>query len=217
MPQASLFKWRDGRGWLILAGGGTPGNDVETLALQKTPPGDPVVYIFAASDIEQGDKHLNILEDAGAASGYLLDVIAEDDVTIREQLKEAGLVILGDGANLAGLRGGLVGAAIETIEKAYAEGASILAIGAGAALLGAHYLNDKGELRPGFGWLHDSIIIPPNSTIETEPILIQHPENYVIALGRESALAFGPNGEVERWGEAGTRIALGKSYLNKGT
>lgn len=217
MPQASLFKWRDGRGWIILSGGGVHGSDVETLALQKTPPGDPMVYIFAASDIEEGDKHLNVLEDAGAASGYLLDVTAEDDLTIREQLKEAGLIILGDGANIGGLRGGLVGAAIETIQHAYEEGASILAIGTGAAMLGAYYLNDKGELRPGFGWLHDSIIIPPASTIETEPILIQHPENYVIALGKESALAFGPNGEVERWGDSGTRIALGKSYLQRGT
>jgi hypothetical protein len=123
------------------------------------------------------------------------------------------LIVLGDGANIAGLRGGLTGAAIETMGSAHSDGASVLAIGTGAAMLGSHYLNDKGELRPGFGWLEGAIIIAPQQNVETEPLLLQQPQHYVIALGRESALAFGPSGEVERWGEATTKISLGKSYM----
>jgi len=218
MPTANIFTWKDGRGWLILSGGGIQGSDPEAQALAKIPAGDPVAYVFAASDIEAGDQHLADLEDAGAPAGYLLDVTSEDDATLRAQLNEAGMILLGDGPNVAALRGGLVGAAAEAMQSAFAEGAVIFGIGAGAAVLGAYFVAAQGDLRPGFGWLTNAIILPTGGTFPLEDakvqkLLIEHPECYVIALGDESALAFGPDGQVETWGERRLGVTLGTAYI----
>lgn len=213
MPQISLFNWRDGDGWLILSGGGEPGSDVETLALNKVHPGLTMAYIFAASDVETADRHLTALEDAGAPAGFLIDVVSEDDQTIADLLKNIGLAVIGDGPKIGGLKGALTGVTITGLETAFEEGACILGIGTGAAVWGDYYVNEKDEVRPGFGWLSKAIILPPDSQINDKALLEQYPDCFVIALGEESALAFGPNGEVERWGEAGTRFTLGKTYV----
>ncbi len=218
MPTANIFTWKDGRGWLILSGGGVEGSDPEAQALAKIPAGDPVAYIFAASDIEAGDQHLAALEDAGAPVGYLLDVTTEDDATIRAQLTEAGMILLGDGPNVAALRGGLVGAAAEAMQSAFDEGAVVFGIGAGAAVLGAYFVTVQGDVRPGFGWLANAIILPMGETFPLEgakiqKLLTEHPECFVIALGDESALAFGPDGQVESWGERRLGVTLGKAYM----
>jgi hypothetical protein len=188
------------------------------MAINKCPPGLPIVYIFAAGTIEAADQHLTALDDAGATTGYLLDVTAEDDDTIRDHLRDAGLVILGDGERIGALRGGLSGAAIETLESAYGRGAVIFGIGVGATLLGQFYLNENGELKAGYGWLSGAILIPESATIDAarvSTLLAQHPDCYVIRLARETALVFGGAGQVERWGAHPMGITLGQHILSQ--
>lgn len=218
MPTASVFTWPEGRGWLILSGGGTYGNDPETQALNKSPAGGTLVYIFAAGNADAAERHLYALEDAGAPPGFMVDVAGEDDETIREQFRFAGVILLGDGPDQGALRGGLTGAAIEAMRDAYAQGAAVLAEGAGSVVLGAYYLNARGELRPGFGWLEKAIIVTARIAEQTDPevlrrALLDHPDCYLILIGLDSALAFSPEGSVESWGERKIGITLGKDFL----
>src|SRR4051794_20355184 len=101
MPTKNVLSWRDGGGWLILSGGGDPesvdNDEIEAEALARVQAGDPVAYIWAAGDVEDADSHLSALEDLGAPTGYLVDILTEDDDTLRTQLSDAGLIILGDG------------------------------------------------------------------------------------------------------------------------
>ena len=214
MAQGNVFRWRDGEGWLILAGSGSPGSEVESNAIQKAFPGKPVVYIWAASDADSADQHLSVLDDLGASTGYLLDVNTEDDQAIHAALDDAGLIILGDGPDISALRGGLAGVAIESIEAAYQEGATVLAIGVGAAILGSRYLNAQNEIKTGLSWLEQSFIVPsgiPQTTISEH--LKAEPNSYSLMIGSDSALAFGPDGEVEVWGARQIRVTFGSNVI----
>lgn len=218
MPHVNIFQWHDGAGWLILAGGkaGTVSvEEVETLALGKTLPGEPIAYIHAAGNVETADRHLAALEDAGAPTGYLVDVQTEDDDTLREQLAQAGLIIVGDGPDLGALRNGVTGAALEGIGQAFARGSSVLAIGGGAAVFGQNFETD-GQIREGLAWLVRALIIPnyqaDRDTPQVRSLLEQLPDLYSLNIGPESALALGPNGEVELWGENAVGVTLGAAY-----
>src|SRR5258708_12273197 len=113
MPQANVIRWRDGAGWLVLSGGGdiesAEVGEIEAEALARVPAGDPVAYIWAATDVETADKHLTALEDLGAPTGFLIDVLTEDDATLREQLAVVGMVIIEDAPNLTEFQSGLLG------------------------------------------------------------------------------------------------------------
>ncbi len=218
MPQSNIFKWRGGEGWLILAGGGESGDEIESNALSKVAAGDPLAYIWAASDVEKADEHLSALDELGAPTGYLVDVLSEDDDTIRVQLAQAGLIVLGDGPNVGMLRSGVVGAAIDGIGKAYERGAIILAIGAGAAVMGQQFLSGAGdELKPGFGWLERAIIlpnyIPEEDAGRMRAALLKQPEYFGLGLGEHSALAFHADGTVETWGERKISVILGAAFI----
>src|SRR5260370_11624888 len=123
MPQANVIRWRDGAGWLLLSGGGdfrsADTGHVEAEALARIPAGDPVAYVWAAGDVEAADQHLEALIDLGAPTGYLVDVLTEDDDTLRKQLANAGMIVFGDGSNALELRSGVFGAALEGISPAY--------------------------------------------------------------------------------------------------
>jgi hypothetical protein len=204
---------------LILAGDGSGSGavgEVETLALAKATPGEPIAYIHAAGDVEAADQHLAALEDAGAPTGYLVDVQAEDDDTLREQLAQAGLIIIGDGPNPGALRNGLIGAALNGIGEAFDRGSSVLAIGAGAAIFGQKFRSGE-QVREGLGWLERAIILPNYDPERDAPImravLMQYPDSFGLGIGLESALAFGGSGEVEAWGMRKLSILLGAALL----
>jgi len=216
MPQANVIRWRDGAGWLVLSGGGdfegTEAGEIEAEALARVPAGDPVAFIWAASDIEVADRHLTALEDLGAPTGYLIDVLTEDDATLRDQLSVAGMVVIEDGPNVSELRSGLLGAALEGISAAYERGAVILGIGQGAAFLGSVYEN-----QPGLEWVESAVIVPhydaENESAQLRDLLTAHPENYGLGIGTGSALALGPSGEVIAWGRQQVTVALGSKAV----
>src|SRR5579859_3473847 len=117
MPQANVIRWRNGTGWIVLSGGEDSSSadttEIEAEALARVAPGATVAYIWAAGDVEDADEHLSALEELGAPTGYLVDVQTEDDDTLRRQLSETGLIVLGDGPNASQLRSALLGAALE--------------------------------------------------------------------------------------------------------
>jgi len=208
MPQVEVLRWQNGEGWLVLSGGGDVAGDIEAQALAHVPPGEPLAYIWAAGDVESADQHLDALDDLGAPTGYLVDVLTEDDDTIRNQISNAGLIIIGDGPNVKQLRSGLLGAAVEGMVAAFERGAVILGIGQGAAILGSFMVDQAG-----IGWVEGAAIAPRYNqegvAAQLHDLLLKHPEAYGLGIATGSALALGPNGEVEAWGERQVTVKLG--------
>jgi hypothetical protein len=213
VPQVNVIRWRDGAGWLVLSGGGEHGTDIEAQALARIGPGEPIAYIWAAGDVESADTHLAALDDLGAPTGYLVDVLTEDDETIKRQLSDAGMIILGDGPHLEQLRSALAGAALEGLSAAFARGGVILGIGAGAAVLGSFLGITKDA--PGLGWVEGAIIAPHYDRADVlarlRDLLQQHPAAYGLGIGPESALALGADGRIEAWGDRQITVTLGHS------
>ena len=223
MPQANMIRWREGAGWLVLSGGGdfqsAETGEIEAEALARVAAGDPMAYIWAAGDVESADKHLEALHDLGAPTGYLVDVLTEDDDSLRNQLASAGLIVLGDGPNVKALRSGVLGAALEAIGSAYERGAVILGVGQGAAVLGS-IMPDQ----PGVGWIEGAAIMPgyedDKAVAQLRDLLAKSPGAYGLGIARGSALALGPGdagsqGEIEAWGKRQITVTLGRDFTAK--
>jgi hypothetical protein len=218
MPQVNIFRWRPGNGWLVLCGGGPLGSDdmlsVEAKMLSHTVSQGPVAYIWAASDVEAADRHMESLRDLGARTGYLVDILTEEDDLLFRHLNEAGVIILGDGPQTETLRQALVGAALRGMEDAFSRGATIYTVGQSSALFGS-YAVDNDALISGFNWLAHSIIMPTYTPPETDGLrgwVRQVPNGYGLGLGQGAALALGPTGEVEVWGSAAITVSLGRGF-----
>jgi len=213
MPQVQVIRWREGAGWLVLAGGGNGDDDtsdIEAQALTKIRMGEPIAYIWAAGDADSADEHLSALIDMGAPTGYLVDIVSEDDDTISAQLVEAGMIVLGDGPKPDALRSALAGATLDALDTAYQRGAVILGIGVGATLLGSVVENDK----PGLGWLENAIVVSRYGTNgrseKMRELLGRHGTSYGLGIHAGSALALGPQGELEALGNRQITVSLGR-------
>jgi hypothetical protein len=218
MPQAHIFRWQAGIGWLVMSGGGPLESDdnlsIEAAMLGHTVSQGPIAYIWAASDIENADRHMDVLRDMGARTGYLIDILTEEDDVLFRHVSEAGIIILGDGPRQEILREALVGSALRGIEEAFSRGATLYAVGESAALIGA-YAAGSNTLVPGFGWLAHAVILPgytPDQADRLRSQVQQVPNGYGLGLGQGAALALGPVGEVEVWGNKAITISLGQSY-----
>jgi hypothetical protein len=216
MAQNNVLRWHDGRGWLILSGGGDSLSDVRALALGRAAADGGVAYITLGSQTGLGEKALADMEDLGAPPGYLVDVLSEDDETITAKLSEAGIVVIEGGAETDDLRSSLIGAAIDGIQTAFQNGAVVLAEGSAASIFGAWVLLESDELTSGFEWLENGLIIPGITSIAesavAQDILLRQPGAIAVGIGEGSALALGPDGEVEPWGQRQVTVALGKEY-----
>lgn len=218
MPQVNIFQWRDGAGWLVLSGGGEWESDdnqnILARILSRTISQGPIAYIWAASDIETADQHLDELSDLGARTGYLVDILTEQDDVLFQQISEAGVIILGDGPDPDTLREALVGVAMRGIEEAFRQGATIYVVGHSTTMMGAYLFQDS-QLVPGFSWLTNAILMPGYTTAQADDLrelVLQVPNSYGLGMGQGAALALGPYGEVEVWGNAAITVSLGQGY-----
>jgi hypothetical protein len=156
------------------------------------------------------------MEDLGAPSGYLVDVLTEDDTVIHSKLAEASMIVIGGDASVTNIRSVLLGAAIAGIQQAFENGAVVLAEGPGAMVFGAWVLQDDGQINSGFGWLRGSLIVPGIASVSESPVtrivMAAQPSAIAVGIGAGSALALGPDGAVETWGEQQVSIALGPTF-----
>jgi len=214
MPQVNIFQWRDGAGWIVLSGGGLWESEdnlnIQARLLGRTVSQGPIVYIWAASDIETADHHMDVLRDLGARTGYLVDILTEQEDVLLQQLSEAGIIILGDGPNSETLHEALVGVGLRGIEEAFRQGATLFAIGQSAMMMGAYQVQ-ANQLLPGFNWLANAILMPDYHAEQADglrELVHQIPNSYGLGMGQGAALALGPYGEVEVWGNAAITVSL---------
>jgi hypothetical protein len=127
------------------------------------------------------------------------------------------IVIVGDETTDSyTIRSGLVGAAQRGIQQAYAQGAVILVEGNAAQVFGQWSLNPEYKLVPALEWLENTIVIAGKESVAEAPgvrtALYDQPEAVALGLMPGSGLAFGPDGELQPWGEQKVSVALGRAY-----
>lgn len=209
MPSFSVFRWREGRGWLVLAG--SPQEETRAHILSRSAADGAVAVVALTAGA--ADSILYDLEDMGAPAGYVVDVAWEADDDIRYRIGEAGVVVISAGGDPDAVRSALAGAAIEGIDQAFQNGGIVLAEGAAAQAFGGWLLSD-GAVPDGFDWLENCIIEigPPPVGGEALAVLEMHPEGVALALADDAAVAFGPDGQVELWGSRRVAVTLGAAY-----
>ncbi|MBZ0309816.1 MAG: Type 1 glutamine amidotransferase-like domain-containing protein [Anaerolineae bacterium] len=218
MPQSSIFSWQDGAGWLVLSGGGNFKNnetlDIDSAVLSRTVSNSPLAYIWAAGDADTADLYLDYLDELGGRTGYLIDIASESEKSVYEQLKDAGIIVIGDGQDVQQLHNHLHSGLLKAMTEAYENGATIYGQGQGAAFLAAWMNTGRTGLQPGLGWLANSIIVP-YYTPEQQPQVKTWlhdvlPTAYALGLGKGAALALSPDGQVEVWGNQNITVLLGQ-------
>lgn len=210
-----ILRWPDGRGWIVLSGGDDEGSAIRAQALRLIPTTDGAVVYIGLSE-SSSDETLDDMEDLGAPTGYLVNVLAEDDDSIRRQIGDAGLLMIDDTEPTDTLRSSLIGAGEQGMRAAYERGAIVLAEGSNARMFGKRLLDEKGSLVEGFNWLQNALILPGITSLRQSEIA-QHvlgtdADAIVIGIGGGSALALGPDGAVEIWGNRQVTLALGRNY-----
>lgn len=214
MASNAALQWQDGRGWLVLAGSASDAVRARALAITAADGG--IAYLATQGANAAAEQILTDMEDLGAPSGYLVDVLTEDDPVIQSKLAEASMIVIGGDPSVTNVRSALLGAGIAGIQEAFENGAVVLAEGPAAMTFGAWLLQDDGQINSGFGWLSSGLIVPGIASVSESPVtrivMAAQPSAIAIGIGAESALALGPDGEVQTWGEQQVSIALGPTF-----
>lgn len=214
-PQPSLT-WPDALGWLVLSGGGEDNDVVRAQTLQRLKPEGGVAYLGLRENAL--DAVMDDLDDLGAPTGYLVNILTEDDPQIEASLREVSLIVLDGQEAPARLYDALQGAALDAVYSAYLSGAVILAEGGAASLFGAHWLDSSGALRKGAGWLRDSLILPSIADRAAlrpaaQRTFDEYPNALAVGIPHGSALVLGPDAHLELWGEKPVAVTLGPGYV----
>jgi len=212
MTANQVFQWPDGVGWIVLSGGREVASDVRAQALSRARSHGGVAYI--GLDVDDDEDILEDMAELGAPTGYLVNIMTEDDETIRARLAEAAVIVIPGDFDLPTLRSALLGAGVAGLLAAFEGGALILAEGQAAALFGAAVEFQDGSVAEGFNWVEDSLILPGVRSVSQSALardyLGSRRVRIAVGIGDGSALALGPTGEVETWGQRQVTIALGQ-------
>lgn len=214
MPSRNVFRWIDGRGWLVFCGGDDGTGEVRAIALERASAGVSVAYIWVGSDA--GEAVLDDMESLGGPTGYVVNVMTEDDETIERLVSEAGMVVIGGDAPLSEIRAGLMGAAVDGIHTAFENGAVILVEGPSISVFGAWMVLENDNIVDGVAVLENAVLLSDVTSAaaseEGRVALRAQPAAIAVGVGRGAALALGPEGEVETWGLQQVSVALGSHY-----
>ncbi|MCB9451991.1 MAG: hypothetical protein H6672_11165 [Anaerolineaceae bacterium] len=214
MASNNVLRWRDGRGWFVFSG--STGSDVVRAAALGRASADGGLAYVCMGAADACEQVLEDLEDLGAPSGYLVDVLSEADDAVREKLSEAGIIVISEAGDAGAIRSALMGAAAEGILAAYANGALILLEGAAVAVAGNWIALDNGDVLTGLSWVDSAVFVPGAARVSDFPevrgVLVDQPEAVAVGIGADSALVLGPDGEIETWGRRHISIVLGSGY-----
>lgn len=217
MARNNVLRWLDGRGWLVLSGGYVSGSEIRATALGRAAADGGVAYLNLGGEVGSGEHALSDMDDLGAPPGYIVDVLTEDDETIQTKLADAGIIVVEAGANLTDVRSAVLGATSRGMQTAYQNGAVVLVEGLSIGVFGEWVMLESGTLASGLKWLENGVLLPGITAVSESEIgktvLNRQPSAIALGIGIGSALALGPDGEVETWGGKQVTIALGRNYI----
>jgi hypothetical protein len=216
MAETPLLRWiASADGWLIFSGGHTPGSEIRASALARAIGDGAVAYISFADDL--ADSIMDDMEDLGAPTGYLVDVLSEDAATINALLQPVSLIVIESGDSVNDAYRGLAPGTIQAIRAAYESGATIFVEGLAVNLFGRWVVADSGQILDGLDWVQNTFIEPEsrgaNDSRAVQAVLQQNPDAVAVNVASGSALALGPGNAVEIWGEdREVTLSLGSDY-----
>jgi len=227
MTQAGPLRWRRGKGWLVLVGGGrwSTTTAIDRRAIDAMADETPIVFVPAAGGApDDGESFLAHYASLGAPPGYVLPIrdrsSAGDPANVR-RLTQAGLIYFGGGDTRL-LLDTLTGTpALDAVAAAYAAGAVVVGMSAGASALAAWGVSsDPGAgLLKGWGWLPNAIAAPHYAPAQADALhaaLREHPKLLGLGIPDDVALALGPDAEVFTWGHGQITVALGSKFDAEG-
>jgi len=218
MPQRGPLQWIDGEGWLILSGGGdwrkgeTDAIDAHILSIANLD--RPMVVLLSEDDQESGHSILEHYAALGGPGGEILTLGGAQRQALNKPrflslIAEAGILYLGGAEPWILARSLQNTLALAQILKGYGTLQELLIVGAdgGAAALGAWIAKPGPEIvaAPGLGLVRTAIIAPhfantrEDSTLRSQ--LQLHPSFVGLGIPCGAALALGPQGQVETWGQ----------------
>ena len=206
MGKAGPLRWRDGKGWLVLVGGGKPEDISHILraAVEAMSDESPAVYVPTASAASNGDHAISQriiaqIETLGGPAGYVAPIFTHTDATdLRNarRLAQAGLVYLGDGTAQQLITALSNTPTLDAMTAVYEAGAVVVAAGAAACALGARGLCEQEMV--GWGWLPDALICPHyTKDSKLREAVKAHPECLGLGIPEGTALALGPDNQVQ--------------------
>lgn len=218
MPIQGPLHWLDGEGWLVLLGGGdwrngsTDQADAQLLSVANLD--RPMLILMAEGSRTAAEETLEHFTTLGGPGGeaYTLETLTRDYLEtpgFLTLLMEAGILYLG-GENPLPLVNTLVNTeAFRQIVEGYStlQGLTIVGAAAGAAALGHWVFTSRPPYQQvlGLGFVMNTVVVPHFTRTEDSPILRALPKlgDSLLGLGVPdgTALALGPNGQVEMWGE----------------
>ncbi len=219
MPRRNPLEWVDGQGWVVLSGGGAwqygETDLVDTQVLSIANLDRPMLVMLDEGKRAEAEGILEHYINLGGSGGecVLLSQLKPQHYQapkLHEFLGEVGLLYLGGNSPLALARALHNTPLIEQIVKGYAtlQGLIVMGVGAGAAALGA-WVGDPQQPEqdaPGLNFVRSAIIAPhftdTESAVDLRARLQRHPGFVGLGIPRGTALALGPQGQVETWGYA---------------
>jgi cyanophycinase-like exopeptidase len=221
MGKAGPLRWRDGRGWLVLTGGGKPKDISHILraAIEAMSDESPVVFVPTASAAPDGDhdtsqRILAQIETLGGPASYVAPIFTHTDATdLRNvrRLAQAGLVYLGDGLAQRLVTTLSDTPSLDALVAAYEAGAVVVAAGAAACALGARGTCEQEIV--GWGWLPDAFICPHYTQASTLREAVKaHPECLGLGIPQDTALALGPENQVQTLSASGQQVTVILGY-----
>lgn len=205
-----------GRGWLIFSGGNTADGEIRAQAIARAKTYGITAYLSLADD--GGDSLMDDMEDLGARSGYFIELEYDESEEVLEELKTSSLVVIEVGTSIDALHKALQGDVLESVKQAYQNGGVILIEGLAVNLFGRWLVADDGAIMDGLNWVKNAFIEPESTGAEdsraVKAVLSEMADAVAINIEAGAALALGPNGAIELWGEdANVTISLGKKFI----
>jgi hypothetical protein len=216
MPSAltQLFRRPPGVGWLIISGSASPDEQIQRALALLEHAGTMAAVVPHPKDIPNAEAALATWVDISGWEGELVDCDSTD--RLEEKVSEAGIILLPDMASPNDYIHALGETdAGEFLLSALDGGGMIIAEGSAAEALGeavqAAGLNPQPETRvwtPALKWIPGALIQSHFTTSEEFSIPSQRKDIFRIGLPDGVAIALGPEGEREIWGERAPTITF---------
>ncbi len=213
-----LFRRIEGDGWLVVADR-LPSMEGEFAAL-----GERVINhvdisyspfcIFVDEEIEPSTSAF--IDDIDALFGVSVERLRLSEAQYVETA-QPGLYILSGGTESDWIN--VLGTSLfgEALKKALLEGALIIAVNAAASALGSWVLEREGPSAvEGLNWLPGAIVLPwlddPANSDHVRSLLSLNDQLYALGIADGKMFAFGPEGQVEIWGNDAPTLVLGVGW-----
>lgn len=217
MTEPVALEWISGDGWLVLAApDDDPSGALRASALHKL--GADRGFAFLGLSESTGDAEMADMEDLGAPTAYLINVVTEDDDTIVRNLRDVGLIMIDPSADPRRMLDALIGTTSLAMRDAYLRGAVVYAEGPCASLFGACWRSSGGALHEGLGWISDAQLlfgVADQAALRAaaRPTFDTRPHTVALGVPSGSALALGPSGQIEVWGPNPISVMLGPGMI----